>query len=83
MEIEHLVQMTNEIADFFRPASGPQQAAADIATHLMRFWDPRMRAQLIAHYAAGAKGMVPEARQAAALLAAASSGAVMAAAAQA
>lgn len=83
MDIEHLVQMTNEIADFFRPASGPEQAAVDIATHLRRFWDPRMRAQLIAHYAAGAEGMKPEAKQAAALLAAASSGAIVAAAAQA
>lgn len=83
MEIEHLVEMTNQIAQFFRPASGPEQAAADIAAHLRRFWVPRMRAQLIAHYAAGGEGMLPEARDAAALLAAASSGPITAAAAQA
>ncbi len=78
MDVEHLVQMSNDIANFFRPASGQEQAAAEIATHMRRFWDPRMRAQLIEHYAAGAAGMLPEVRHAAALLAATSPGAAAA-----
>lgn len=49
MHIDYLIQMANDIGTFF--ASEPEaQAAAAIHNHLTRFWDPRMRAQIVAHY---------------------------------
>ena len=49
MNIERLVEMANDIANFF--ASEPDHAAgvAGVAGHLKRFWEPRMRRQIIAH----------------------------------
>ena len=47
----------NQVAD-------PDNAVAVIAQHLQRFWDQRMRAQIIAHAAQGGVGLVDEARAA-------------------
>lgn len=41
--------MANEIADYFAAYPDREQAARDVANHLIKFWDPRMRAQIIAH----------------------------------
>lgn len=49
MQIEYLVKMANQISVFFASETGPEAAARDIAGHLKRFWDPRMRAQIVAH----------------------------------
>ena len=49
MNIELLVKMANEISAFFATESPPDQAAQDVAQHLRRFWEPRMRRQIIAH----------------------------------
>ena len=68
MHIEYLVKMANDIAAFFHAQSGPD-APREIAGHIRRFWDPRMRRQIIDHGAAGGEGLVPEAKQAIALLA--------------
>lgn len=47
MDPTKLVKMANAIADFFD--ADPDQAAAHtaIASHLERFWDPRMRRDLL------------------------------------
>lgn len=68
MNKDHLVKMLNEIAAFFAGESGPEQAPADIASHLKRFWEPRMRREIVAHYQAGATGLSDMARQAVSLL---------------
>lgn len=57
MNIEHLVKMANEIAAFFLSESPPEQAAKDVANHLQRFWDPRMRREIVAHGQAGGAGL--------------------------
>ncbi|HVP32437.1 MAG TPA: formate dehydrogenase subunit delta [Steroidobacteraceae bacterium] len=49
MNIDLLIKMANEIGEFFSGASG-EQAARDVANHLRRFWDPRMRAQMLKYY---------------------------------
>jgi formate dehydrogenase subunit delta len=49
MNIEHLVTMANQIGSFFRSYPDAEQAKKDIASHLKRFWEPRMRKQLVAH----------------------------------
>lgn len=41
----HLIQMANDIGDFFR-AQPHDDAVAGIANHLKSFWTPKMRAQL-------------------------------------
>lgn len=61
MNIEHLVSMANDIGAFFNGELGPKQAPAGIATHISRYWDPRMRAQIIRHAAAGGAGLTPAA----------------------
>ena len=49
MNIDRLVKMANEISAFFATESPPDRAAQDVAQHLRRFWEPRMRRQIIAH----------------------------------
>ena len=52
MNIDLLIKMTNEIGEFFAGADSndPQGAARDVANHLTRFWEPRMRAQMLKYY---------------------------------
>jgi len=71
MNIDLLIKMTNEISAFFAAESDREQAARDVANHLKRFWEPRMRAQIITYYKErqGA-GLVDLAKNAVALLAA-------------
>ncbi len=53
---EHLVTMANDIADYFR-AQGREAAIAGIATHIQRYWTPRMRGKLNAYLAQGHTGL--------------------------
>jgi formate dehydrogenase subunit delta len=70
MKIERLVEMANQIGDFFGAEPDPKEAAAGAASHLRRFWDPRMRRQIIEHYQrAGGTGLSAVARAAVGLLA--------------
>lgn len=64
---ERLIVMANQIARFF--ASQPGDAAfTGVAKHIADFWDPRMRARIRAHAAAGGAGLDPIARDAVAAL---------------
>ena len=47
MQAEKLVSMANQIGAFFASQPGGDAPAA-IADHLRKFWEPRMRAQIIA-----------------------------------
>jgi formate dehydrogenase subunit delta len=58
-----LVTMANQIATFF--ATQPQtDAVAGIENHIRKFWDPRMRGQIVGHLAGGGEGLTPLARAA-------------------
>ena len=46
---EHLVQMANDIGNFFRAEPQHEVAVAGIANHIKSFWTRRMREKLIAH----------------------------------
>jgi formate dehydrogenase subunit delta len=52
MNIDLLIKMTNEIGEFFAGAENKDQEAAarDVANHLKRYWDPRMRVQMLKYY---------------------------------
>ena len=67
MHIENLVKMANQIGDFFEAEPNREQAMHDIAAHLKRFWEPRMRSAILAHVdqgGAGLKAIVADAIQA-------------------
>jgi formate dehydrogenase subunit delta len=59
--------MANQIGKFFVTEDQPT-AVGNIADHLMKFWEPRMRAEIVAHLAAGGEGLDPEVREAVAML---------------
>jgi formate dehydrogenase subunit delta len=46
MDADNLVRMANRIADFFAAMPDAQEATDGVATHLKKFWEPRMRQQL-------------------------------------
>jgi formate dehydrogenase subunit delta len=53
MSVADLVRMANDIGRFFEAGPDRASAVAAIAEHLRRFWDPRMRRQLLAHVQGG------------------------------
>jgi formate dehydrogenase subunit delta len=61
--------MANQIAQFFA-SENAATAVAETADHLHKFWDPRMRAEIIALAGAGDAGLSATARAAVAKLAA-------------
>lgn len=58
MQRDKLVMMANQIAGFFA-AQGEQRAVPQIADHIDKFWDPRMRREILAHLAEGGAGLDP------------------------
>jgi formate dehydrogenase subunit delta len=46
---EHLVQMANDIGNFFRSEPERKDGIAGIANHIAKFWTPRMRQKLLDH----------------------------------
>ena len=48
MSPDKLAYMANQIGKFFAH-QGHDKAVASIADHLRKFWDPRMRNEILAH----------------------------------
>jgi formate dehydrogenase subunit delta len=48
MDIDNLVTMANRIGAFFEAMPDREAALAGVAEHVRKFWDPRMRRQLLA-----------------------------------
>ncbi|VVE48145.1 formate dehydrogenase [Pandoraea eparura] len=48
MDGNNLVRMANRIADFFESLPDREEALDEVASHLHKFWDPRMRAEILA-----------------------------------
>ena len=63
MDIERLVAMANDIAEFFDAEAGPA-AAEGVRNHMSRFWEARMRREIIAHLQKGGAGLTATARAA-------------------
>lgn len=51
-----LVMMANQIGRFYAPQRQVEPATA-IATHIRKFWDPRMREAIVAHFDQGGEGL--------------------------
>jgi formate dehydrogenase subunit delta len=47
MDIQHLIKMANQIGAYFQAEPDRAAALAGIAGHIKRFWDPRMRKQIV------------------------------------
>lgn len=58
MDINRLIHMANQIADFFK-AYPQEEAVAGVAGHLRQFWNPHMRGQILNHLEAGGEGLHP------------------------
>jgi len=54
MHIDSLIRMANQIGVFFEAMPDRAEALDGIVQHLTRFWNPRMRRELLAHVDGGA-----------------------------
>ena len=63
MSPDRLIYMANQIGKFFR-SQGRDRAVPAIAEHIKKFWDPRMRRAILAHWHAGGEGLDPNVRDA-------------------
>lgn len=61
--VDRLVYMANQIGKFFA-SQGENEAVSGTADHIRKFWDPRMRANILDHAAKGGAGLDPVARKA-------------------
>lgn len=65
MHVDHLIRMANQIGAFFEAMPDRNEALEGIAQHIKRFWEPRMRRDLMEHIdregTAELNGMVAEA----------------------
>jgi formate dehydrogenase subunit delta len=60
---DKLVTMANQIGRFYAPQKQIEPVGA-IATHIRKFWDPRMRAEILRHLDEGGAGLDELARKA-------------------
>lgn len=58
-----LVNLANRIGQFFEAMPDHAEALEGIATHIHKFWEPRMRRGLLAHLDEGGEGLLPLVRE--------------------
>jgi len=54
---EQLIQMANDIGNFFRAETLREDAIAGIVNHISKYWTRRMREKLLDHLQFGAEGL--------------------------
>jgi formate dehydrogenase subunit delta len=65
MDIDNLIHMANRIGQFFEAFPDKAEARDGIAQHIAKFWEPRMREELLAHIDTGdANALLPLVRDA-------------------
>ena len=47
MDIHNLVRMANQIGGFYESLPDAEEASREIAGHLKKFWEPRMRRAIL------------------------------------
>jgi formate dehydrogenase subunit delta len=47
MDIANLIRMANQIAEYFAAYPDREEALEGAATHIQKFWEPRMRVALL------------------------------------
>lgn len=69
MDIHNLIRMANQIGAFYEAYPDQNQACREVLSHLNRFWEPRMRSELVEHVRAhGTSGLSPLVANAVSLL---------------
>ncbi|MGQ0620702.1 MAG: formate dehydrogenase subunit delta [Panacagrimonas sp.] len=68
MNVEHLVQMANDIGDFFGGEPKRDDQVAGVLNHIKRFWDPRMRRQILDYVRSGGDELAEHVRAAVLML---------------
>jgi len=63
MKDQDLIRMANQIAKAFA-AYPEEEAITETRTHIKKFWEPRMRRQIIQYAANGGEGLNPVALKA-------------------
>lgn len=56
MDIANLIRMANRIGDYFAAFPDREEALDGAATHIQKFWEPRMRVALLDFLAAHEDG---------------------------
>lgn len=64
MNIERLVRMANDIGNFFKSEPDHAVAVDGVSSHLRRFWDPRMRKEIVAYVDGGGVELMELVREA-------------------
>ena len=65
MDVDNLIRMANRIGEFFQAMPDRAEAVEGVATHIRKFWEPRMRQALFAALDAGAaEALLPIVREA-------------------
>jgi formate dehydrogenase subunit delta len=64
LNIERLVRMANDIGRFFQAEPDHATAVEGVASHLKRFWDPRMRKEIVTYAQGGGAGLLDLVREA-------------------
>ena len=65
MDVQNLVRMANQIGQFFHSYPDHDEAVREVAAHIRRFWEPRMRRALVEHMNRdGNDGLLPLVREA-------------------
>jgi formate dehydrogenase subunit delta len=57
MDVQRLVAMANDISNFFGSDPDSAAAAEQVANHLRKFWEPRMREEIRRYVNAGGAGL--------------------------
>lgn len=57
MKPQYLVSMINDISSFYASQDALPAAAAQVESHLARYWEKRMRHQIIDHLRGGGEGL--------------------------
>jgi formate dehydrogenase subunit delta len=68
MNPQYLVSMINDISRFYVTQGDLNEAAAHVESHVARFWEKRMRMQIIDHLRGGGEGLSEVSRAAVVLL---------------
>ena len=50
MNLDHLIKMANEISFFWDGEAPGEKAVNEVKMHLRRYWEPRMRAQIMTYF---------------------------------
>lgn len=64
MNIDALLRMACDIGHFFGAEPREEDRVAGVRNHLQKFWDPRMRRQILAHVKHGGQGLPEHVRRA-------------------